>query len=149
MNESADLGIGERLRIFRESKKLTQAQMAAAVGGSTPGYKSNEQGTALPNSKLLIGLRGMGLNVDWLLSGEGPMLRADLHGSVQHELVSPERLGFAIAAVDKVAKDKGVSLSSEKRGKLAALVYQYFMLEKAEQEASTYLEQLMELISNN
>jgi len=81
MGESAELGISERLRLFRESKKLTQAQMAAAVGGSTPGYKSNEQGTALPNSKLLIGLRELDLNVDWLLSGEGPMLRSDIGAS--------------------------------------------------------------------
>lgn len=78
MSESSESSIGERLRVFRESMKLTQAQMAKAAGGSTPGYKSNEQGTALPNSKLLVGLRGLGLNVDWLLSGEGPMLRADL-----------------------------------------------------------------------
>ena len=57
---------------------MTQAQMADALGGTASGLKQNERGITLPNSKVLIGLRNLGLIVDWLLSGEGPMLRIDL-----------------------------------------------------------------------
>ena len=77
MSESATQTIGERLRLFRESKKLTQAQMADALDATTIGLQGNERGRALPNSKVLIGLYNLGLNVNWLLSGDGPMLLAD------------------------------------------------------------------------
>jgi transcriptional regulator with XRE-family HTH domain len=149
MDESAKPKIGERLRLFRETKKMSQVQMADALDGTTRGLQDNELGRSLPNSKVLIGLYGLGLNVNWLLSGEGPMLLADLHGSASHDLVNAERLGQAIAAVDKVSVAHGKTLSPDKRGKLAALVYQYFMLEKAEREATAYLSQLMELVSND
>lgn len=78
MIESANIQIGERLRIFREAKKLTQAQMAEVLGGTARGVQNTELNISLPNSKLLIGLHGIGLNVNWLLSGEGPMLLTDL-----------------------------------------------------------------------
>ena len=78
MSESSESSIGERLRLFREAKRMSQAQMAEAIDGATAGYKKNEQGLALPNSKVLIGLYDLGLNVNWLLSGEGPMLRAEI-----------------------------------------------------------------------
>ena len=149
MTESAESSIGARLRFFRESKKMSQVQMAEALGGKMRGIQNNELGITLPNSKVLLGLHRLGLNVNWLLSGAGPMLLADLQGGTTHELVSTERLGLAIAAVDNVAASRGMVLSAAKRGKLAGLVYQYFMLDKAEQETAAYLTQLMELVSNN
>jgi transcriptional regulator with XRE-family HTH domain len=78
MNESAKSQIGERLRLFRETKKMSQVQMAAALDATTRGLQNNELNISLPNSKMLIGLYALGMNVNWLLSGEGPMLLADL-----------------------------------------------------------------------
>lgn len=148
MSESAKPQIGERLRFFRESKKMSQVQMAAVLEGTTRGLQNNELNISLPNSKVLIGLYGLGLNINWLLSGEGPMLMSDIQ-SIPPALVNTERLAQALDAVGKVAAARGLALSPEKHSKLAALVYQYFMLDKAESEAAAYLSQLMELVSNN
>ena len=95
--------LSDRLRRFRESLRLTQAQMAVALGGSTPGYKNNEQGLALPNTKMLIALREQGLNVDWLLSGEGPMLRAELERRVAPK-INEEALIKAFEVMVQTAK---------------------------------------------
>ena len=78
MNESANFQIGERLRFFRETKKMSRVQLAVAVEGTIRGIQNNEDNLSLPNSKILIALYGLGLNVNWLLTGEGPMMLADL-----------------------------------------------------------------------
>ena len=78
MNESAEATIGARIRLFREAKGMTQAEMAKVLGGTTSGLKQNEQGVSMPNSKVLMGLYDLGANTNWLLSGDGPMLRSDL-----------------------------------------------------------------------
>lgn len=141
--------LGMRLLMFRVSKKLTQAQMAKSVEASTIGYQRNESDLSMPNSKILLKLYSLGLNINWLLTGEGKMLLADLRegSDATPMLVHAERLGDAIEAIDQIARARGIQLSSAKRGKLAALVYQYYMLDKAENETSAYLTQLMELVS--
>ncbi|MFC0349723.1 hypothetical protein [Undibacterium danionis] len=45
---------------------------------STTGLQSNEANRSLPNSKLLIELYQRGLNINWLISGDGEMLQAEV-----------------------------------------------------------------------
>lgn len=93
MNESAKLAVGERLKAFREMKKLSQVQLAEALGGTARGLQDNESGKSLPNSKILTGLYGLGINVNWLLSGEGPMTR--------NEAVKPATPAINVEALAK------------------------------------------------
>jgi transcriptional regulator with XRE-family HTH domain len=78
MSDQFSREVGERLKLFRESLNMGQAQLAATLDGTVGGYQKNEQGISAPNSKALSKLHGLGLNVNWLLSGEGPMLRTSL-----------------------------------------------------------------------
>lgn len=107
----ADTGIGDRLREIRESLKLTQPQMAEALGGTAPGYKQNERGIALPNSKLLIALYHKGINVNWVLSGEGPMMRAEL-GKTAFNM---EALTKALAVMIQTAEPTETPLQTAKK----------------------------------
>lgn len=77
------------------------------------------------------------------------MLLADLQSEAAPPLVDPGLLEGAISAIDKIAAERGLLLSNKKRAKLVALLYQYYLLDKAEGEATAYLSQLMELVSNN
>jgi len=77
MSDQFTQEVGDRLKVFRESLNMGQAQFAAALGGTVGGYQKNEQGISAPNSKVLSKLHGLGLNLNWLLSGEGAMLRSD------------------------------------------------------------------------
>ncbi|WP_175922101.1 helix-turn-helix domain-containing protein [Burkholderia latens] len=150
MTESAtriSVEIGERLRAYREHLHLSQERLADLVGGTKRGIQDNEVGRTAPNSKLLTGLAQNGLNINWLLTGKGPMLVADLGATTA--AVNGETLGMALAAVEKIAGERRLKLPPETRGKLGALVYQYFLIEKAETEATAYVARLMELVSSH
>lgn len=81
MSDHGEGMIGERMKLFREQLKLNQAQMAEALGGTTPGYKKNEQGVSIPNSKVVVGMGRLGANLNWLLLGDGPVLRSELESA--------------------------------------------------------------------
>ena len=70
--------IGERMKAAREALGLTQAALAQAGGGSKPGVQDNEAGKSMPGGKVICGLVRLGINANWLLTGEVPMLLADL-----------------------------------------------------------------------
>ncbi|RUO44952.1 helix-turn-helix domain-containing protein [Idiomarina aquatica] len=68
---------GERLKLFRKSMKLTQAEMAEKVGMSLKGYQGNERGVASPSAMLVDSCVDLGVNSNWLLTGKGDMLLKD------------------------------------------------------------------------
>lgn len=65
--------IGARIRLAREKIGLSQSELAERVGGSRRGIQNNEAGISAPNSALLVGLRRLGVNINWLLNESGPM----------------------------------------------------------------------------
>lgn len=102
MGESANMQVGERMRLFRESLKLSQVQMAEALGGTSRGLQNNELNQSLPNSKVMTGLYRLGANVNWLLSGEGPMMRADAEKPAQPK-INVEALAKAFEVMTQTA----------------------------------------------
>lgn len=66
------------MRAARDAVGLTQEGLAQAVGGSKPGIRDNEGGKNVPGGKVICGLINLGINANWLLTGEGPMLLKDL-----------------------------------------------------------------------
>ncbi|EGK72015.1 hypothetical protein METUNv1_01793 [Methyloversatilis universalis FAM5] len=76
--ESVKQGVGTRLRDFRQHLRLSQDVLAKTLGASKRGIQDNESGKTLPGAAVLRGLHELGLNLAWLLAGEGPMLAADL-----------------------------------------------------------------------
>lgn len=122
MGESANQTIGDRLRIFREYKKCTQAQFAIEMGMSTTGLQSNESNRSLPNSKLLIELYAVGLNVNWLLSGEGEMLMKNVSTSVTPSDI--KLYGDAMEAIDYLLQQGNKVASYQQRRALVDALYQ-------------------------
>lgn len=76
--ESVKQAVGTRLRDFRQHLRLSQDLLAKTLGASKRGIQDNESGKTLPGAAVLRGLHELGLNLAWLLAGEGPMLAADL-----------------------------------------------------------------------
>jgi len=71
-------GVGRRLKRFRKSKNLTQKSVASSIGTSSGHISDLESGKKLPGSETLYSLmRNFGLNINWLLSGEGEMFLAE------------------------------------------------------------------------
>lgn len=141
------LGIGRRLKEARNHLGLSQQALAEKIGSSKTGIQANEGGKSVPGGALIIGLMDLGISANWLLANKGPMLLTGFDSPPT--AVNGEVLGQALAAVESIAAERRLKLSPEKRGKLGALVYQYFLIEKAETEAAAYVVQLMELVSNH
>lgn len=70
--------LGARLRIAREVLGLTQAEVAIKCGVSEVMYRKNEKGLNQAGICLAGGFVAAGINANWLMSGEGPMLLRDL-----------------------------------------------------------------------
>ncbi len=110
--------IGGRLRLFRESLGASQEKFASMIGGTKRAIQNNESGKTAPNSKLLHGLVALGLNINWLLSGEGPMLLVGLA-----EGWRPDLLYFAAEMVDEELERRKLGRENPQYAELVALVY--------------------------
>lgn len=70
--------IAERLKAARAALGLKQTEMAAQSGVSPRGYQGYEDGRSVPGGEAITGFVRLGINANWLLTGEEPMLLADL-----------------------------------------------------------------------
>ena len=65
---------GRRLRDFRNSRRLTIAELSEKTGLSIGMISETEAGKNKPSPNLMLGLYQLyGLNINWLLTGEGSM----------------------------------------------------------------------------
>lgn len=96
--------IGSRMRVAREHLGLTQSKLATQFGYSDRTYQKNETGMNEAGICLTVAFAQLGINANWLLTGEGPMLLADLDRvrEVEKEVlrqVSPPINDSALAAI--------------------------------------------------
>ena len=69
---------GSRIRAFREHLGLNQNEAASRFGVPKGSYQKYEMDLSSPGSEAIEKLVRAGINANWLLTGEGPMLLADL-----------------------------------------------------------------------
>lgn len=62
--------VGSRLKQIREHLGYTQKDFAKHIGASYRGWQANESGT-MPGGELLLKLTEIGVNINWILTGEG------------------------------------------------------------------------------
>lgn len=63
--------IGERIKVMRKRKGLTQADMKSLAGISSGNLSDIENNKSLPSSSALISLsRELEVSIDWILTGE-------------------------------------------------------------------------------
>ena len=72
------MGIPERLRAARNHLGLKQGEMAAQSGVSARAYQGYEAGRSVPGGDAIRGFVRAGINPNWLLTGNGEMLVANL-----------------------------------------------------------------------
>lgn len=121
MDESAELSVGSRLKLFREFLKLTQVQFASAIGGTAIAIQGNESGRSMPNGKSLIGLYKLGMDINWLLTGEGQMLLTKQPpNSSGGDL---RKFADAMEIIDLYVQRTGKVLSPEKKRKAVEALY--------------------------
>lgn len=114
--------VGRRIAQFRTHLGLSQTELATRVGGSKIGLGGNERGVAAPNSRMLYGLLLLGANLNWLLGGQGPMLRRDL--SRPPPPVDTNVLTGVVEALEEYLDAQGLVLSAGKKAQLVSLLYE-------------------------
>ena len=69
--------LGERLKAAREALGLTQKEMALSLKTYPQNLHVYESGSSIPGGKVLESIARMGISIEWLLTGEGEMLRGE------------------------------------------------------------------------
>jgi len=105
------LDIGERLKIARHHLGFSQQILAEKIQSSKTGIQANEAGRSVPGGAVLLGFIGLGISVDWILSGEGEMLltgkpTASSSDDLQLYVESMEVINFLIEKAGKTATYK-------------------------------------------
>jgi transcriptional regulator with XRE-family HTH domain len=68
--------LGSRLKALRQRLGRTQAQMSDATDIPLPTWKKYEGSDRDPGAEALAAMARTGVNLHWLLTGQGPMLLA-------------------------------------------------------------------------
>ncbi len=116
--------IAERLRAFRLKIGLNQDEAAAKFGIAYSTYKRYEGAKIWPDSEVIAEMMRVGLNSNWLLTGEGPMLLADLKQQPALGALDPERLRLAIETVEEGLAATHTTMAPTKKADLALAVYE-------------------------
>jgi len=121
--------IGARLKVWREAVSLKQDEAADRLGLSASTYQNYERDTRSPNTAGFEAFVRAGINANWLLTGEGPMLLADL---VAPAPAAPANPAAPRINVDALAHAYAVTLQTAPKGetlaqtaKKAVAFYQY------------------------
>ena len=64
-------GLVDRLLVVRKNLGFSQKQMGEAIGSSISSWQDYEYGKSVPGGVALAKLAGMGIDINWLLTGEG------------------------------------------------------------------------------
>lgn len=115
-------GIGERLKAVRARLEYTQKGIAQAAGSKLRSWQDYEKGLKVPGSQVIAGLVGLGINANWVLTGEGPMMLEDDPLTNSH--LDENLLALSIEGVDEVCNGR---LNPEGKAELVSAIYSLFL----------------------
>ena len=138
--------VGSRLKVWREAASLKQVEAADKLGLSASTYQNYERDVRAPNTEGWEAFVRAGINANWLLTGEGPMLLADLQtASRPAEAIDTETLTYVIEEIERVLKARRLELRPEKKAALIQLLYDY-CADTGRQEPGT-IERFLKLVA--
>lgn len=123
----ANAGIGDRLRAAREALGYTQKGVADAAGSKFRSWQDYEAGKKSPGSQVIAGLVRLGVNANWVLTGEGPMMLADIGSpGASGPALDRELLKLIVDAVDSGLEAMDLEMGSAKKAELILAIYDFY-----------------------
>jgi len=119
--------IGARIKTARKALDLTQDTLAnMAQATSKRGIQDNEAGKTMPGGQMISTLVRAGINANWLLTGEGPMLLKELQATTaEMSPLDAKILSYVIEEVEKILAVRRKALPPDKKAVLIQLIYDY------------------------
>lgn len=118
-------GIGLRMKTAREHFRLTQEELGKAVGASKRGIQENEARNRVPGADVVAGFVRLGINANWLLIGEGPMLLAELITPTTAPVVQKINVDALVQAFCVSVQTAPKSETLEQSARKAVAFYEY------------------------
>lgn len=115
-----DKSLGERLKILRETWKLTQEDMSVLMNIVLRSYQNYERGIRQPRSGDITALAARNVDLNWLLTGKGEMFSSD--PDVRHPL-NQKLMGLVMEGVKHVYKEENARIDNRSSGEVAAKIY--------------------------
>ncbi|HEX5393809.1 MAG TPA: helix-turn-helix transcriptional regulator [Rhodocyclaceae bacterium] len=129
--------LADRLKALRQALSKTQAEIADACGIPLPTWKKYEMGAREPGSSALAAMSVTGVDLHWLLTGTGAMLRSE---GLTYSLAKPslmlkaresgassvdaDLLAAAIAGVDNMERVGRSQLDASQKTAMVVSLYQ-------------------------
>lgn len=138
--------IGARLKVWREAANLKQGEAANVLDLSGSTYQNYERDVRAPNTEGLEAFVRAGINANWLLTGEGPMLLSELQGTpVPASALNAQTLTYVIVEIERVLQARRLTLAPDKKAALIQIIYDY-CVDTGKQEAGT-VERFLKLVA--
>lgn len=116
--------ISARIKEGRTALKLSQPEASAKSGIPVGTLRKYEQGPSQPGAEAMQGFVRLGINANWLLTGEGPMLLAELQAqSANGPGMDRDRLRRAVKAMEKGLSAGSITMPPGKKAELVLAVY--------------------------
>lgn len=112
--------IGSRMREAREASGLSRPSFTAKFGGTVRTLENNEAGRNEPGAGMVSSFISLGINANWLLTGEGSMLLADLAAPAPVATEPPAPPAPPRINVDALAHAYAVTLQTAPKGETLA-----------------------------
>lgn len=114
--------LAERLKKAREALGKNQKEMALTVGVSYRSWQGYEDGDNVPGGNVFEALARLGLNVNWLLTGEGPMKQGEERNVPSGE-IDVELHVAVLNVVDELLESTEKQPTQEQKSRLIAALY--------------------------
>ena len=120
-----DAALAARLKTVRKALKYTQSRVSEAIGSKLRSWQDYEKGSMTPGGQVFAGLSRLGVNTNWLFTGEGPMLMAELESKTPTDW-NPELLRQVIEAVETALDVSGREMDPPDKAELILSIYDLY-----------------------
>ena len=142
------MSICDRLKEWRTTKGLFQKDAAHLLGLSPGVYQKYEMGISAPGSGALEAFCNAGLNINWLLTGQGEMLLTDQEalGTTEPPPIDKETLLYVIEGVETYLAQHKLTLKPDRKALLIQLIYEYCSMDTSARKPGT-VERFLKLVA--
>ncbi len=124
------IDVSDRLRAIRTYLGETQKTMSTRFGLGEATWQSYELGGRLPKPEVMRRLSALGFDANWILTGQGGMLREKRHRAAEvSQATAPfdeNLLERVIQGLEESMAKFDLELSPEKKGHAMVVLYKYF-----------------------